>query len=418
MFEVNEMIFDNSIWLAIMAINMTIIGLTSLAESKTIIGVDYGKFLVKKYKVLGIVRMYYLLIIFAFINIISLILMFNTFYQARVINFVVLLISLIFAIYYFFGFILTENNEIKLQILKDELLGMYYDSDDLTNFEADILAGMSTGWRTEKRISSNVISYFNTFNSDTQRAFNDAFGTNSILYSRTRRMIRFWNRNYNLKPYNYMIDKDVNHISHEFFQMFRYSELQDKWILEILRLFDSVNCDDKYNFKRINIMRVLAQINRFGKSENLYGYKFIEYLGPYIINALQNSKMKEKQNTLLRIKMDKFIINELYIFILSTIEKYEDKNFYKSSLRLISDLFDLKKDIGKIHINDRLIMIFKLYSNYKCRMGEDFLMDLFYIYECNDIKNKVTSNDLKNIISSSEQNFKKNILKKNLIFCE
>ncbi|MGO1528537.1 MAG: hypothetical protein ACTHWU_07420, partial [Senegalia sp. (in: firmicutes)] len=50
------------------AINMTVIGLTSLAESKTIIGIDYGKFLVKKYKVFGIIRMYYLLIIFAIIK--------------------------------------------------------------------------------------------------------------------------------------------------------------------------------------------------------------------------------------------------------------------------------------------------------------------------------------------------------------
>lgn len=416
MFKLNEIVFDNSIWLAIIAINMTIIGLTSLAESKTIIGVDYGKFLIKKYKVFGCIRMYYLLIMFALINIFSLILMFNSIYQVRVLNFIILMISLIFAIYYFFGFILIENHGIKLQILKDELLGMYYDSDNITNFEADILAGMSTGWRTDKRISSNVICYFNTFNTDTQLAFAESFGPNSILYSRTKRMMNFWRRKYNLKPYNYRIDKDVNHISHEFFQMYRYSELQDKWILEILRLFDNKGYEDSYNLKRINIMRVLAHINRFGKTENLYTYKFVEYLEPYIISAMQKSTTKEQTNLPQTIEMDKFILNELYIFILSSLEKYEDKNFYKASLRLINKLFDFKNDIGNLSIHDKIIMIFMLYSNYKCRMVQDFLIDLFNIYDHNDIENKVTANDMKIIILNLEQSTKKDLANRELIF--
>lgn len=36
-----ETVFDISIIIAIIAINMTVIGLTSLAETKKIIGVDY-----------------------------------------------------------------------------------------------------------------------------------------------------------------------------------------------------------------------------------------------------------------------------------------------------------------------------------------------------------------------------------------
>ena len=35
--------------IAIVAINMTIIGLTSIAESKSVIGADYSDFLIKKY---------------------------------------------------------------------------------------------------------------------------------------------------------------------------------------------------------------------------------------------------------------------------------------------------------------------------------------------------------------------------------
>ncbi|WP_165976170.1 hypothetical protein [Bacillus salipaludis] len=40
--DFNRIINDVSLIMAIIAINMTIIGLTSLAETKKIIGVDYG----------------------------------------------------------------------------------------------------------------------------------------------------------------------------------------------------------------------------------------------------------------------------------------------------------------------------------------------------------------------------------------
>jgi len=41
--NISELVNDGSVWLAIIAINMTIIGLTSLAESKNIIGIDYDE---------------------------------------------------------------------------------------------------------------------------------------------------------------------------------------------------------------------------------------------------------------------------------------------------------------------------------------------------------------------------------------
>ena len=44
--NLNYLLGDNNTMLAIVAINMTITGLTSLAETKIIIGVDYGKLLV------------------------------------------------------------------------------------------------------------------------------------------------------------------------------------------------------------------------------------------------------------------------------------------------------------------------------------------------------------------------------------
>ncbi len=80
---------------------MTVIGLTSLAESKSVIGIEYGKFLIKRYKVFNLIKIYYLLIVFATINIISVLALFfeNNVLITRV--FIILSISLIFGIYYF-----------------------------------------------------------------------------------------------------------------------------------------------------------------------------------------------------------------------------------------------------------------------------------------------------------------------------
>ncbi|MFC4386591.1 hypothetical protein ACFOZ1_02080 [Gracilibacillus marinus] len=52
-------ITDPNIMYTIIAINMTIIGLTSLADMKSIIGIDYGRFLLTKYKLFGMIRIYY-----------------------------------------------------------------------------------------------------------------------------------------------------------------------------------------------------------------------------------------------------------------------------------------------------------------------------------------------------------------------
>ena len=39
------------LWVALIALNMTLIGLSSLAGKRSVIGVEYGKFLLDRYKV-------------------------------------------------------------------------------------------------------------------------------------------------------------------------------------------------------------------------------------------------------------------------------------------------------------------------------------------------------------------------------
>ena len=104
---------DSNILLTMISINMTIIGLTSLAEKKTIIGVVYGKYLINKYKLFHIVPLYLMLILFAVVNTAALFTLYWTDSQFCLSIFIGLTVCLSFAIYYFFGFILRENNSVK-----------------------------------------------------------------------------------------------------------------------------------------------------------------------------------------------------------------------------------------------------------------------------------------------------------------
>jgi hypothetical protein len=162
---------------------------------------------------------------------------------------------LVFAIYYFFAYIISENRRVKKQIYEDELLGLYYesDSDSFKHQEADVLTKMSSGSRTSKKLSSNIISYFDTYNSDSQHAFSEVFGKDSIIYDYSKKTRKKIKKKYGTSPYIYRKHANgIYDISYEYFQLFRSSEQQFKWTLEILRIFDGDrNINQSYDLIRL-----------------------------------------------------------------------------------------------------------------------------------------------------------------------
>lgn len=364
---------DNSLILAIIAINMTVIGLTSLAESKSIIGIDYGKFLIKKYKVFGLVKIYYLLIIFAAVNIVAVLSLF--FYNSKVITvvFIVLVLSLIFGIYYFFAYILVANKLVSKQIYIQELLGLYYDSDNETTFEVDKLVKMSNGSRTNKKIAGDIINYFNTFNGESQKSFCEIFGPESIIYKNTKNLNRKRKKIVDAKPYVYRQGENgVFDISHEFFQLFRFTDLQDKWVIDILRIINKDDCvDRKFDKIRLyNVARVITHINVFGYNEAIYKYKFLEYYIESFYNAIKISKeelskinSEEKANIVL---VEKYTINQIFIYIIKTIDVYKDINFINASKEIIKGIaFNCKyKYFGAVGLEERFQLFLDNVINY------------------------------------------------------
>lgn len=90
----NDIISNPEIWLGIVALNMTVIGLTSLAEKRLVIGVEYGKYLIDKFRLYNVVRLYHLMVVFAIVNALSLVFMWwNVFPILRKIIFLLLIVS-------------------------------------------------------------------------------------------------------------------------------------------------------------------------------------------------------------------------------------------------------------------------------------------------------------------------------------
>ncbi|WP_235549848.1 hypothetical protein [Paenibacillus sp. Soil766] len=389
-----KIVTDNSLVMAIIAINMTIIGLTSLAESKSVIGIDYGRFLIRRYKVFQWIRIYDLLIVFAIVNVASLFLMFTTVAELRAINLVVLILSLIFAIFYFFAYIIVENKGVRKQVLEQELLGLYLDSMEGTTFEADVLVEMSGGSRTKRKLSGNIILYFNRFNSDTQYAFEEIFGPQSMMYDYSDKAIRRRWKLFSIEPYRYRKSSNgIFDISHEFFQMFRYSELQDKWLLDILQLHNECSAaKGKYDVHRLyNVARVLAHINTFGTNESLYKYKFIEYLMPYVKKATAiTDEEKAVLSNLDEVKrIESFAFGQLVDYIFTPIERndHSQDRFAVVSVHLLKQFILRSSHTGLLTPKDMLMLLLdRTISSSQQRMKEVFVVILneYYANQASD----------------------------------
>ncbi|MGP1909979.1 hypothetical protein ACTSEZ_17540 [Metabacillus sp. JX24] len=376
--DLKSIIFDSNLIIAVIAINMTIIGLTSLAETKKIIGIDYGKFLVKKYRIFNLFRVYEMLVVFAIINVFSLFLMFVETFEFRLINSVFLMISLVFAIYYFFAYIISENKLVKNQIYEDEIKGLYYESDNFDHQEADVLTKMTGGSRTSKKLSSNVISYFNTYNSESQLAFEEIFGRDSLLYDYSKKSRRKLKKKYNISPYIYRNNsKGIHDISYEFFQLFRHSDQQDKWAIEILRIFDGdrLICK-KYEILRLfNFTRVITHLNLFGNNDNLFKYKFLEYVIIFFYNAvlIEGDEISNLPYKDMIEEVESYTFNQLLQFMFNDEHNQKDSTFTLAAKKIIEEIL-LKEKYKGILKNQDLIILF---LNKTLEIDNQYMKDLF-----------------------------------------
>src|SRR5690606_27566 len=105
----------------------------------------------------------------------------------------------------------VDNKSVRKQIYQMELEGAYIDSDNRDHHIADILTGMRSGSSCPKKISSNLIEYFNTYNDETQITFQEIFGPTSLLYDNTKKRQKRYKRKFSAKPYVYR--KNANKIA-------------------------------------------------------------------------------------------------------------------------------------------------------------------------------------------------------------
>lgn len=407
-------LLDSNILLTMISINMTIIGLTSLAERKTIIGVDYGKYLINHFKLFRIVPMYVLLIAFAVVNVLALFTLYLTDLDLRLTIFIGLTICLSFAIYYFFGFIIRENRSVKAQIIENEFIGLYYADDTPPGAECDRIVGMNNGFRTTKRVSTDVVAYFNHFNNDTQQAFAECFGPQSFIYRRNYRIKRrYWELTRH-RPYDYSGTDGLMHISWEFFQLYRWSELQEKWIMEILVLFNDRYAKNSPEMRLNNLLRVLFHINVFGRTENMFGYRVMDYISSYVQDAFvckceYSESRKEKEQVLLRYYCQ-------YMF--SCIQYHYAEQSFNLVVRILKDLLAVTGAKEHIDKDDMMQIILAQSAKHNNIHVEQIVTKLynFYCESSTESPNHITLSRAKQIVEQHRQEDSEGAISRNDIF--
>lgn len=343
-------------WIALIALNITVIGLTSLAEKRTVIGVDYGKYLMDSYKFLGLVRIFHMLVAVAIINAAALVVMLHGFsVYCEVIVFGLLILSSWFVLLYLFSFVLRVHPRVKREIYREQILGLYIDADIECNFKADNLVEMHGGDRTPKKISSNVQNYFNDYNEETIEAFAELFGPDSPVYARDKSSLRYWRKLGHGKPHDYNVkgttgEKPVNHISWEFFQMFRYSEIQERWILEILNLFNGSYADACPRLRLFNVARVFGQLNRVGFADGIWHYKFLDYLMPFVQKALDTSKDGSIEQ---RKEVERYLHEQISLFIQKALASHYTETYEESVNKAFGLLLSIEHFRGVIPVSER-----------------------------------------------------------------
>lgn len=382
-------------WITLIALCVTLVGLSSLAEKRTVIGVEYGKYLMDKYKVFGVVRIYYLLVIVALINALSLIVMLQTerFPLFSTIVFYLLILSTWFVLYFLFAYILRVHPTVKREIYRKQFLGLYIASDKVCDFEGDRIIGMPSGDRTPKKISSNTQSFFDHYNEDTISAFHEIFGPTSPIYSSSSIIKKEWAQLGYGYPHDYRVHRKDNsvtsvvHISWEFFQMFRFSAIQHKWLLEILNVYNGSYADKYPRLRLYNLAVVFGQINRVGFDEGLYSYKFLDYMMPFIEQALDT---KDDEYPIERIPVERYFHEQLGFYIQNTMLQYPASTFSESARKVLKKLVSVEKFRGVISVEKRLEYYRKnvTVGNYAQLLDE---MEFLWKKEATSVKNLVLS---------------------------
>lgn len=271
----------------------------------------------------------------------------------------------------------------------------------MTTFEADLVSKMSNGSRTNKKLSSNVIIYFDTFNSETQKAFEEVFGPQSIIYDHSKRIEKIWMNKYGKAPYNYEYQNGIQHISHEFFQLFRYSNLQEKWLLEILRIFNEDYTKDYRDMRLNNILRIMAHINRFGFVDNLYKYKFLEYLTPYLKDALEMDGDVGCDKEYREIK-ERFLFRQLLQYLFHTISKNMDEVFINTACNTLKQILCHEEAVYNLEINNRIKLLFEEAAHFDNPEIKKLVTIIYNAYWDLDLKNKIDIQQVKSIVSEAK----------------
>jgi len=344
---------------AIAGLMMVLVMMVPTFMKRTIVGIKYHTCL-REYKTIIGLKLYHMSAMLLVQIIVS------AFFEHPITG-IMPIIGIIWSIYFALMYIVYVPSRVKTQQYKKELCGIYYASDEISSNKANLVTNMSNGSTSKKQLSKHLIDYFDENHDD---VFEEVFGPKSFLYEKHPSYKRYWKKEFNQMPYDYTAECGLNHISHEFFILFKESKRQSKWLLEILKLFNEDYTRGFSDQKIDNLIRLLSHINEDGKEEELYTSDFLNDLTPYIIDAI--SQRPREEMIFYREVKECYLLNQLFKFIAYTFKKNNDKSFYDAAITLNNSLYDDKGYVGQCNFEKHESHIRKILMTYQNELTVKF----------------------------------------------
>lgn len=369
---------DKALIVALITINLTLLGLTTLAESKKVLGVDYGKFLINKATLFLRVKYKHIIALFTGINIVGVIAIFYTHIQlVLIITSILVSVSTVLLLIYFVSSVLYINKRVKNEIYIYTLSGLYSSKVVEVNPNSiNSLLDLNPGSHTDKTVVSDIYNYFNEDSFTVLESFEAVFGPKSFLYKykdHQKKIVYFWDKHFEnkdlpireLKPYHYRnIDGNLD-ITHEFFQMYRYTKLQTIWAKKVYYLTKQ----NDYNLiTYANIIRILKNSVNYLNDELVKSYDFINFITSEYLNNI-NESLKiyiKRDNTPLELmKVETFFLENYYELINTSVISLIDLNKYEEANKVILELKRIINVKTFIDSKDKLVILDKWFMEAK-----------------------------------------------------
>ena len=172
--------------------------------------------------------------------------------------------------------------------------------------------------------------------------------------------------------------------------------------MEILVLFNDKYAARSDKMKLNNLIRVFFHINVFGKTENMFGYRVMDYIFKYV-KDIYGCDLSKSAPCADRFNKEKYLLRYVCKYIFTCISSYNSEQSYKLADSQLRYLLASAGIPGHISRNDRLKIMLEESVKFNNLHVELLMTTMFNLYQhgLSRVTPMLTVDDAKAIIDKA-----------------